>query len=575
METRRHFTRVLLVEADQHDDRLIRDSLSKIAGEKYELDHVMGHDAARDALVRGSYDLCLFSLGSEGGNDHGLVDEIGRVRPNMPIILILNCREKISAAEPIRTKVADTLTAEEIHAGLLERSMRYAIDRTASKAALDKSCARMQAILDNMPAGVILLEGEPARPVMINRKGEQLLGRRLPASTTGSGLASCRQAYRAGTVEFLPIEGKLIVRAMAGERAFADDVDIRRPDGSRVRLEVLCAPVRDTSGRISGAVAVYQDITERKEAEEVLCVERDLALELVGSSASLNKALEILLDACLKMDHLDCGGIYLVEPENAVLRLVCHRGLSADFVRQVSLFDLTSPQGCFVMQGEPGYWGDPVDLLEMKDLLREEGLTALAAIPVKSDGEVVALLNVASHTRTGIPLAVRAALERIAAHLGEVLSRARLGETIKAQSERLEETNAALRVLLRQREQDRAEMEESLLSNVRHLVMPCLEKLKGGRLADDQRLLMDVLESHLKGITAPFVRRIAAPTLGLTPREIRVAELIRQGMSSQEIADLLVISRSAVIFHRQGIRRKLGLIGKRVNLQAYLATLAL
>jgi DNA-binding CsgD family transcriptional regulator/ligand-binding sensor protein len=143
----------------------------------------------------------------------------------------------------------------------------------------------------------------------------------------------------------------------------------------------------------------------------------------------------------------------------------------------------------------------------------------------------------------------------------------------KQAEEETREANSALKVLLKQRQEDRTELEESLLRNVKHLVVPYLEKLKGSRLDSNQRNFLEIMESHLREITSPFVQKISAPMLGLTPTEIRVADLIRQGKSSKEIADLLGISENAVIFHRQGIRRKLGLTGRKLNLQTYLGKL--
>jgi DNA-binding CsgD family transcriptional regulator len=271
---------------------------------------------------------------------------------------------------------------------------------------------------------------------------------------------------------------------------------------------------------------------------------------------------------------LDCGGIYLVEHEEGALRLASHRGLSASFVESVTFYEPNSPQAQFAMIGEPGYWSGTFNLFEMGHLFRAEGLRALASIPVMSSGRLVALLNVCSHSHAEISSTVRAGIESLASRIGEIISRVSLGQTIKSQSERLEETNAALRVLLRQRERDRSDLEESFVSNVKHLILPYLDKLKNSRLNDEQRHLFEILESHLHEMTSPFVRKISSTLLGLTPTEIRVAELIRQGKTSKEMADLLVISESAVIFHRQGIRRKLGLVGKSINLQAYLGTLA-
>lgn len=157
--------------------------------------------------------------------------------------------------------------------------------------------------------------------------------------------------------------------------------------------------------------------------------------------------------------------------------------------------------------------------------------------------------------------------------ISDITEHRQIEEKLQQSMEGLQEGNQAFKVLLKQREQDRKDIEESVLSNIKHLVLPYVEKLKRSRLDADQRQYLKVLESHLLGIISPFVRNISATMLALTPTEIRVASLIREGKGSKEIADLLGISEYAVVFHRQGIRRKLSLTGKKLNLQTYLRSL--
>lgn len=558
--------------------------------------------------------------------------------------------------------------------------------------------ARMQAVLDHMPAGVSMCEGDPLRPVLTNRTGQQILGSCVSSELVTNELAAYFQAYLAGTDELYPTEQLPLIRAMRGESVSIDDMEIRRLDGSRVRLEVSGAPVRDSSGRITAGLTIFRDITARKqaeqqlreseerfrelaenireifrvrtrhemlyvspayeeicgksceslyedpdsflelihpedkervlqvyqshletmapyeeecriirpdgamrwiwvrsfqvqeqgrevrsvgiaeditmrkEAEETVRLERDLALEL-GSTVNLTAAMELLLEATMKLDALDAGGIYLVDSETGALQLSCHKGLSERYVKQVSCHDPDSPRVCFAMQGQPGYWSRPAGVLEAGDLFEREGIMAVAAIPVRSEGEVVALLTLGSHVLAEIPATIRGALESIAAHIGAIVSRVRMGEQLRVQRKRLEEANAALKVLLKQRELDRADLEESMLDNVQHLVLPYLEKLEKSRLAEEQRLYLEIVASHLKEITSPFVRKLSSRLLGLTPTEIRVAELVRQGRTSKEIAEILVTSERAVLFHRQNIRKRLGIKQHKVNLQTYLANL--
>jgi len=134
----------------------------------------------------------------------------------------------------------------------------------------------------------------------------------------------------------------------------------------------------------------------------------------------------------------------------------------------------------------------------------------------------------------------------------------------------LEEINTALNVLLKKREEDKTALEEKVLSNIQQLVEPYMLKLKQSGLDKRQKVLAAILESNLKDITSSFTYNLSSRHLNLTPRQVKIANLITQDKSSKEICEILGSSEKMVAFHRQNIRRKLGLQNKKVNLKSYL-----
>ena len=74
-------------------------------------------------------------------------------------------------------------------------------------------------------------------------------------------------------------------------------------------------------------------------------------------------------------------------------------------------------------------------------------------------------------------------------------------------------------------------------------------------------------------IISPFLRHMTLTHYKLTPKELRVANLVKEGKTNKEIADLLHLSIRSVEFHRDNIREKLGLKNKKANLQSFLLSL--
>ena len=143
---------------------------------------------------------------------------------------------------------------------------------------------------------------------------------------------------------------------------------------------------------------------------------------------------------------------------------------------------------------------------------------------------------------------------------------------LKSKTESLEEVNAALNVLLKRVEEGRIELEEKILSNIRELVLPYIDKLKKTQLSDHQASYLIVIETNLDNIASSFLYHLKMRYLDLTHREVQVASLVKEGKSTKEIAGLLNIAIKTVVFHRNSLRNKLGLKNQKANLQAHLLT---
>jgi PAS domain S-box-containing protein len=143
-------------------------------------------------------------------------------------------------------------------------------------------------------------------------------------------------------------------------------------------------------------------------------------------------------------------------------------------------------------------------------------------------------------------------------------------EDLKSKTRELEDLNAALRVLLKQREEDRNELEKKIMSNVKALILPNIEKVRN-HIDLKGVSYVNVLEANLREIVSPFAMKLMNRYLEFTNREVQVADLIREGKTTKEIAELLNVSDSAVNVYRYQIRKKLSL-SKKQNLRSYLSS---
>ena len=145
-------------------------------------------------------------------------------------------------------------------------------------------------------------------------------------------------------------------------------------------------------------------------------------------------------------------------------------------------------------------------------------------------------------------------------------------EELENKSRNLRELNTALRVLLKQREDDRQELEDKVISNVKEFVLPYVEKIKNNKMTPSDSVYVDIMESNLREIISPFSRKLSSKYKELTPKEIQIANFIKEGKTSKEIADILNVSKSAIDIHRYRLRNKLGLNNQKVNLRSHLIT---
>jgi PAS domain S-box-containing protein len=155
----------------------------------------------------------------------------------------------------------------------------------------------------------------------------------------------------------------------------------------------------------------------------------------------------------------------------------------------------------------------------------------------------------------------------------EIEQRKQTAMELRDSSDRLHEMNTAMSVLLDKRSEDHQRAEELIRLNLKELIDPFLNRLENSGLRSTQKQLLEIIRMNLEEVLGSPTPEFSSKYYMFSPNELQVANLIRQGRTSKEVARLLNLSTRTVDSYRDSIRKKLGLKNKKVNLRTYLASL--
>jgi DNA-binding CsgD family transcriptional regulator len=170
----------------------------------------------------------------------------------------------------------------------------------------------------------------------------------------------------------------------------------------------------------------------------------------------------------------------------------------------------------------------------------------------------------------------RLLLDTIAEHIGKTAVRIsgeqelmELNKQLTVERKALQEANTALRAVLERIEEEKMDIKKNVQANVEKILMPILHALSL-ELPRSQKKYVEILRTNLEEITSPFINHLSRRFLSLTPTEIKICQLIRNGMRTKEVAQIQGVSMATINRHREHIRRKLDIVNTDVNLATYL-----
>jgi PAS domain S-box-containing protein len=301
------------------------------------------------------------------------------------------------------------------------------------------------------------------------------------------------------------------------------------------------APIRDDHGNIIAAIETLQDITDRKRAEEAIVVAKndwENTFDTVTDMITIHDC-----DFNIVRANLAAKAILGLQPQEVSPLVKCFRSYHGTE---------NPPTECASCQSIETKKPSTVEVFEPHLNKHLE----ISAIPrFGSDGRLIGLIHV-----------VRDISERKLAE--KSLQQAH--DELAMRNKNLEEMNTALHVLLQKREDDKRQVEELIVSNIRSLVYPYVEKMRNDLPNAERQFLIDILETHLNELLSPLLKYLQQ--FNLTPKEVQVATMVKDGKTTKEIAKVLGVATSSIDAHRNSIRRKLDL-SRKANLQSKLQSL--
>lgn len=168
---------------------------------------------------------------------------------------------------PVRLSVTRVNHVPGVSSGFLIVAQNMSRQK-ATEDALHDSERTLRKILELLPVGVFVLDGQ-GNPFFANARSAEILGKGIEGGLPADQLSDFYEVFISGTNMKYPTAALPVVRALQGETSQVEDLVIRHGDSDR-ELEVFGTPVTDDKGSIRFAVAVFHEITQRKNTQRSL-----------------------------------------------------------------------------------------------------------------------------------------------------------------------------------------------------------------------------------------------------------------------------------------------------------------
>jgi len=407
-------------------------------------------------------------------------------------------------------------------------------ERKRAEEALARSETEYRNLFENASIGMFQSTFDPGRYLRANSAYARMLGYESPedliSTITDITAIHVNAKDRAD-----------LLAALSQQNWYYAEYPRFREDGSIMIGKVAIRRILKSDGTIDFIEGIVEDVTEQRKAEEALANSEALYRNLIENSPI---------------------GMYQYSPaQNRLLRV---NAAYAKMLGYESPEDMLSSISDPLTQihFDPGHGIENLDSVKAgnwfyteQPLLRKDGSIMLGKIAnrgvLKPDGTI----DYTDGFIEDITEQKRAE---------EALIQSERELRIKAQD--LMDTNTTLKVLLNTMENDQEELKERFLDNIKRQVMPYFDQLKKRPLQEIEKGLVQMAEENLHEIASPFVQKLTSNYLNLTKKEIQIAQLVKDGKTSKEIAQILDASQRVIEFHRENIRRKLGLKKKKGSL---------
>ena len=331
-----------------------------------------------------------------------------------------------------------------------------------------------------------------------------------------------------------------IHRAATGERWESIEIEVLCKDGSSRTVLWNSAPIYTADGKtVLSTIAQGQDITERKQVEEALRDNQQRLSAILDCVHTGIALIDVETRTIVDVNRAACEMFGATKEE--IVGHVCHKFICPAEKGRCPIADL----------------GQIVDNSER--------------VMIKADGKSVPII------KTVVPITLNSRLHLIDSFI-DITERKRAEEALRAANERLmteqealKEKNIALREVLNQIDNEKKQIGRQVQSNIDRIVVPILNKLKA-KLSPVEQDYVSLLESSLAEIASPFVTKLETRYTSLTTREVEICTMVKNGLTSKEIASALDTSELTVRKQRKNIRKKLGISNDKVNLSSFLHT---